>query len=103
MPATERIDLRTTSTVKTAIQRAADRLGLTLSAFISQKAYEAAQRVLSEETLILSDRDRDLFLAALEGPPAPNAELKKLLHGKHPRTSVVTKTPLRASRVRRRR
>jgi hypothetical protein len=30
-------------------------------------------------TLTLSTRDRDLFLAILESPPAPNAELKALM------------------------
>lgn len=79
MPATERIDLRTTKTVKTAIQQAADRLGLTVSAFIAQHAYDAAQRVLAEENLVLSDRDRDIFLAALERPPNPKPALRALL------------------------
>jgi uncharacterized protein (DUF1778 family) len=82
MPATERIDFRTTSRVKTAIQKAADRLGLTVSAFIAQNAYEAAQRVLTLENLVLADRDRDIFLAALERPPKANAALKALLRKK---------------------
>ncbi len=82
MPAAQRIDLRTTTRIKATIQKAADRLGLTVSAFIAQNAYAAAKRVLFEENLMLSDKDRDLFLAALESPPQPNAALKALLRKK---------------------
>ena len=36
--------------------------------------------VFAEEIpLVLSDRDRDLFLAMLESPPEPNEALRKLL------------------------
>jgi uncharacterized protein (DUF1778 family) len=35
--------------------------------------------------LVLSDRDRDTFLAAMENPPKPNARLRKAfkLHATH--------------------
>jgi uncharacterized protein (DUF1778 family) len=35
--------------------------------------------IIEPRTLTLSDRDRDLFLAALESPPPPNAALKALM------------------------
>jgi uncharacterized protein (DUF1778 family) len=76
----ERIDLRANREVKEVIQRAADLLGTTTSAFVINHAYEAAQRVIAErETLLLSDHDRDLFFSMLDNPPKPNAALKRLL------------------------
>jgi uncharacterized protein (DUF1778 family) len=76
----ERIDLRTSREVKELIQRAADLLGTTMSAFIVHRSYEAARKVLSDqETLVLSDRDRDQFLKLLEDPPPPNRALRTLL------------------------
>jgi hypothetical protein len=35
---------------------------------------------LEPDTITLSDRDRDLFLAMLESPPAPNARLTSSMH-----------------------
>ena len=64
------------------IERAAALMGTTVSAFMIQNAYEAAQKLVAEwETITLSDRDRDAFLAALENPPEPNAALKRLMRG----------------------
>jgi uncharacterized protein (DUF1778 family) len=82
MSATERIDLRTTPRVKTAIQKAAERVGLSVSAFIAQNAYQAAQEILSMDNFVLNDRERDLFLSALDNPPKPNAALKALFKNK---------------------
>ena len=80
-PAKEgRIDLRANHEVKAVIQRAADLLGITTSAFVVNQAYQAAQRVIAEqETKLLSDQDRDLFFSLLDTPPKPNAALKRLL------------------------
>jgi len=76
----ERIDLRASREVKEVIQRAADLLGTTTSAFVVNHAYQAAQRVIAErETLLLSDQDRDLFFSMLDHPPKPSAALKRLL------------------------
>ena len=38
-------------------------------------------RFFEEEPLVLSDEDRDAFLAALDNPPEPNEALKKLMRG----------------------
>jgi len=49
------------------IERAAALMGTTVSAFMIQNAYEAAQKLVAEwEMISLSDRDCDAFLAALE-------------------------------------
>lgn len=84
MPANDssRINLRASSEAKAMIERAAALMGTTVSAFMIQNAYEAAQKLVAEwETITLSDRDRDAFLAALDNPPEPNAELKRLMRG----------------------
>ena len=76
----ERINLRASKEAKDLIQRAADLLGTTVSAFIISHAYEAAKKVVADqEILLLSNRDRDRFLTALENPPAPNEALRELL------------------------
>jgi len=78
----ERIDLRTSREVKELIQRAAELLGTTMSAFIIHRSYDAAREVLAEqESLVLTDRERDQFLELLDSPPEPNPVLKQLLRG----------------------
>ncbi len=37
---------------------------------------------MEEVPIVLSDRDRDLFLQALDHPPEPNAALRTLMAGK---------------------
>jgi len=75
-----RINLRTSPEVKALIERAAALMGTTVSSFISQTMYETSQRVLAEQdTLTLSDRDRDTFLAALESPTKPTQALIDLM------------------------
>ena len=55
-------------------------MGTTVSGFMLQNAYEAAQRLLAQhETITLSNRDRDVFLAALENPPEPTEALRRLM------------------------
>jgi len=77
-----RINIRTTLEAKAMIERAAALMGTTVSAFMIQNAYEAAQRLVADwETMTLSDRDRDAFLSALDHPPEPNEALRRLLTG----------------------
>lgn len=76
----DRINLRTTHETKTIIEQAAELMGTSLSAFMLSHAYEAARRVINEQQLlVLSNRDRDAFVAALENPPKPNQALRDLL------------------------
>lgn len=85
MPATThtesaRINLRTSPEAKALIERAAAIMGSTVSSFMLQNAYEAASRLIAQqETLTLSDRDRDAFLNALENPPEPTQALIDLM------------------------
>jgi uncharacterized protein (DUF1778 family) len=75
-----RINLRTSPEAKALIERAAALMGTTMSGFMLQSAYELARQVVAEqETLTLSDRDRDAFLAVLANPPKPTQALIDLM------------------------
>lgn len=79
-----RIALRTSPQAKALIERAAALTGATVSSFISQTMYEVSSRILAQaEIITLSNRDRDLFLNALENPPEPTQALIDLMraHG----------------------
>lgn len=74
-----RIDLRANSNQKTLLERAAELSHLTLSSYILASSLKQAQIDLAEnETLMLSNRDRDLVMSVLENPPEPNEALKGL-------------------------
>ena len=80
VPESARINLRTSPEAKALIERAASMMGTTVSSFMLQNAYEAAQRLVAQyETIMLSDRDRDAFLAAIDNPDEPTEELKALM------------------------
>ena len=81
-PAAEsaRINLRTSPEAKALIERAAAMMGSTVSSFMLQNAYEAASRLIAQqEVLTLSDRDRNVFLQALDNPPEPTPALIALM------------------------
>ena len=78
--ASGRISLRVSVAAKDVIVRAAASLGTTVSAFMVQSAYEAAQRLVSQQELLaLSAADFAAFARALEKPAKPNAALKRLM------------------------
>ena len=82
MPAAQRIndrlDFRLERQKKEMIERAAAAQGLSVTDFAVLTLYREAQEVLrKDEVLVLSDADRDAFLAALDNPPAPNAKLRR--------------------------
>ena len=73
----ERIDLRLTQEVKEILARAAHLARQPLSAFLIESAYEKANKLIAEqERLILSNEERDKFLALLDNPPMPNEKAK---------------------------
>ena len=75
-----RINLRTSPEAKALIERAAAIMGSTVSSFMLQNAYEAASRLVAQqESITLSNRDRDLFLKALDKPAKPNKALIDLM------------------------
>lgn len=78
-PKRERIDLRTNSEQKTILERAAELKNISLSSYILNISLKQAQSDLAEnENIMLSNRDRNLILDALENPPKPNEALAGL-------------------------
>lgn len=77
----ERLDVRLTREKKELIEQAAAASGQTVTEFTVSTLCRRARKVLREEqVLVLSDRDRDAFLAALENPPKPNGALLGAAH-----------------------
>ena len=76
MAAVDRLEVRLSKDKKALIEQAAAASGQSLTDFTVGTLCRRARKVLREEqVLVLSDRDRDAFLAALESPPKPNEAL----------------------------
>lgn len=74
-----RIDLRANTSQKSLLEKAAELKHVSLSSYILTSSLKQAQLDLIEnETLVLSNRDRDLIMSVLENPPEPNVTLKGL-------------------------
>ena len=72
-----RVDFRVSDVQKSLLERAAEIKHLTLSSYIlSSSIKQAEQDIADNEMLILSNRDRDLVMSALENPPEPNEALR---------------------------
>jgi uncharacterized protein (DUF1778 family) len=75
-----RIEFRSSPQEKDLLMLAAQLTGVNVSVFLRNAAIQAAnEAVQASETMKLSNRDRDLFLHALDHPPAPNPKLKKAM------------------------
>ena len=75
-----RLNLRARVAQKQVLQEAARLKHTTVNEFALQKACEAAQEVLAEETRNrLSKADRDAFRRALDAPPRRIPALRRLL------------------------
>lgn len=74
-----RVDFRLSDVQKSLLERAAEIKHLSLSSYILSSSIKQAELDIAEnEMLILSNRDRDLVMSALENPPEPNEALKGL-------------------------
>ncbi|MFM6372962.1 MAG: DUF1778 domain-containing protein [Microcystis sp.] len=72
-----RIDLRVTQEQKELLEKAASLRGISLSAYTLLHLLPIAkQDIDTQERLILSDRDRDLFMSIMENPPELQGNLK---------------------------
>lgn len=72
-----RIELRASEQERVYFLEAAEYYGMNLSSFIRHATLEKSEEVLkSRDTITLSNKDRDLFLEALENPREPNEKLK---------------------------
>ena len=71
-----RIDFRASMEIKSLITRAAALNGMSVSEFIKSTVVEKSREVIERnERHVLSDRDRDIFLAVLDAPASPNPAL----------------------------
>ena len=72
-----RVDFRVSDVQKSLLERAAERKHLSLSSYILSSSIKQAELDIAEnEMLILSNRDRDLVMSALENPSEPNEALR---------------------------
>ena len=73
-----RFEARITAEQKSLFLKAATLTGRSLTDFVVASAQEAATRTVQQhEAMILSLRDRKVFVAALLKPPAAGARLRK--------------------------
>lgn len=78
MSGTARVDFRVDLGTKALIKRAAMLNGETLSDFAKGVLVRKARHVVRErEQTVLTDRDRDIFLALLDSKAKPNAALRR--------------------------
>ena len=76
----ERIDIRTTKTVKQTLQKAAAVTHKTVSEFLLDSALTQAAEVLSDRRLfIFDDAQWEAFLTVLDEPTVPTPRLERLL------------------------
>lgn len=76
----ERIDIRTTASVKRTLQEAAAAKSKSVSEFMLDVALTEAAEVLAERRLFLFDEDQwGAFIAALDAPAKPRPRLEVLL------------------------
>lgn len=73
-----RLNFRLPLELKEKIEQAAIVSGVTVTDFAISVLASSANDVLEKhQNRILSNRDRDIFLAMIENPPEPNEALKK--------------------------
>jgi uncharacterized protein (DUF1778 family) len=73
-----RLEARITAEQKDLLSRAAALVGRSLTDFVVTSAYETAVRTIRQhQAMVLSERDRKLFVGALLNPPVPGARLRK--------------------------
>jgi uncharacterized protein (DUF1778 family) len=88
----DRIELRASQKEREQFFEAATFSGMSLSAFLRQSALEKSESILkNKDALTLSDRDRDLFLDALENPPKANTRLKQAFKRYQKKNSIKSK------------
>ena len=76
-PKSARMEQRTKPHIKAEIQKAAALLGVDESTFVMSVAYERARETIrGHEQTLLSEKDRNVFLAALDAPAKPTKTLR---------------------------
>jgi len=78
---TERIDIRTTATVKAMLQQAAAAAHKSVSEFLLDTGLSQAEKTLADRKLFALNSDQwATFQQALDAPIKQNAALKKLIN-----------------------
>ena len=73
-----RFDFRLESARKRDIEHAASLLGMSLTQFAKTALIDRAREVVQQHApTVLSDEDRDIFLAALDSEVKPNAAVRR--------------------------
>lgn len=73
-----RLDVRLSSQLKELIQEAAALTGQTTTDFAVSTLAERARHIVQQNSMtVLSNRDRDIFLAVLDADDPPNEALRK--------------------------
>jgi len=76
----ERIDIRTTASVKRSLQEAAKARSKTVTEFMLDVALAEAAAIIAEQRVFqLDDAHWAAFLEALDAPPKPRPRLERLL------------------------
>ena len=71
------IELNLTPEQKDTLEKAAAITGLSLTDYVIHQALSAGmEHITAYGKMILNDRDREIFMAALDNPPEPNDALK---------------------------
>ena len=77
----ERFTARLPHAEKSLLQRAAERRGQTLSAYVFDKARHAAIAELEEAgEMVFASADQQFFVRLLLEPPKPNTRLRRAIH-----------------------
>ncbi len=75
-----KVHLRLRPDQKAVLARAAELRQTSLSHFVLEQAYAAAQQVLAEQVdIVMSPKEWEAFCKALDAPPRPIPALRKLL------------------------
>jgi uncharacterized protein (DUF1778 family) len=75
---TDRFEMRVNAEEKETVERAATLAGLTVSAYMRSCVIQSARSDIERlETIVLSNRDRDLFLSALEDATPSSGKLQQ--------------------------
>ena len=79
-PKTARMEQRTKPSVKAEIQKAVTLLGIDETTFVISAALDRARSIIADhERTILTAKDRDVILAALDNPPEPTEGLRQAM------------------------
>ncbi len=79
-PKSARMEQRTKPSIKAQIQQAAALLGVDETTFVTSVALECTRATLADhKRTLLSARDREIVLSALESPVEPTVTLREMM------------------------